>query len=243
MEKVILVDFFDTIMFRHVHPFQVIRRWCELIVEKIQLKTIDTEKLFSLRQRLIKILLSSEEVSEVRYDAWMSLLYKELVAVEAETIRKVALNDFLKICKEIEMAVEYGVQYPNRKLLNYLTKRKKKYRICIVSDFYLSKDELISFMKAKNIDTDLFDNIYCSHDYNATKEKGSLYDIVLKDLGFPTKVTMIGDNYNNDYLKAVEHSIRGGFCPRLLYKLKIKIKKKCGYDYGTHILKIQKKSA
>lgn len=235
MKRVILVDFFDTIMFRHIHPFQVIKKWAELVVERFEFEKIDGENLFNLRQNLKKELLLKSEINEVRYDEWMSFLYQTLVKKEAKKMENIEQDYFMQICKEIEMAVEYGVQYPNVKLLKYLSKCKKDYKVCIVSDFYLSKNELILFMKSKNIDIELFDNIYCSHDYNATKENGKLYDIVLKDLGSVSNVIMIGDNYNNDYLKAKGHGIKSFFCPRIIYKLCMKMKKLCRYDYGKHM--------
>ena len=47
--KYILVDFFDTIMFRTIHPFQLLDYWADNIKKKFDLK-ISSKELLKIRK-------------------------------------------------------------------------------------------------------------------------------------------------------------------------------------------------
>jgi len=235
-KDIYLVDFFDTIMFRHVHPSQVIKQWANVIQAKFLLQVSAEELVQKRRDCFVKI---REKKNEAEYQEVMMLLYDELSCCDALFAKRVGQAEFLSYAREVELATEVGVQYPNKRLLKQINNLKKKgVKICIASDFYFGKRELKYFMSAKGIDSVLFDEIFVSSDCNARKKDGTLYAHILSCLSCePAEVCMIGDNYINDRKQAQAHGISTEFHPRVIYKVCLRMKKKMQYDYSKHIAK------
>lgn len=225
--KILFVDFFDTIMFRHVHPFQILDRWSKLVIGKYSLN-ITIKDLNNLRKSIYSK--ASENSYEIKYADFIQNLYCELKPTDS-------FEDFCGYCLQLEEALEIGVQHPNSKFINFLKKQKENgVSIYIVSDFHLSESSLIKFLKAQNVDTTLFDGVYVSCDYNAKKANGTLYKFVLNKLNIdPSNVYMIGDDYNNDYVQAKKKGLNTIYKPRTIRKTITKIKRILKYDYTKHV--------
>lgn len=169
-KSVIFVDFFDTIMHRHVHPLAVMKK-----------------------------------VSELEVIGGGTRKYMEI-----------------------------GCQYPDKRLIGILTKYKKLgKRIYIVSDFDMGKAYYVDFLTAKNVDVNLFDDIFVSCDCGCSKENGNLYPYVLKKLEIEAKdVLMIGDNKKVDGTNANKWGIDSWIIPHYGIKLLSQLKRVIKYDYS-----------
>jgi len=138
---------------------------------------------------------------------------------------------------EIDIAVELGCQYPNRKMINYLWKLKKSgSKIYIVSDFYLPQKCYQIFLRHLKTES-LFDGIYVSEICNKTKRKGTLFDYVLKELSAnPADCLMIGDSRHSDVWMAQKHGIKAKWYFPFRHKVWTNISKQLHLDYGKRIV-------
>ncbi len=172
-KSVIFVDFFDTIMHRHVHPLAIMKKVSELVRS----------------------------------------------------------NGGGYLAREY---VEIGCQYPDERLIGILTRYKKQgKKIYIVSDFDMGKAYYVDFLTAKNIDVNLFNDIFVSCDCGCSKENGNLYPYVLKKLGIEAKdVLMIGDNKKVDGTNANRCGIDSWIIPHYGMKLLSQLKRFMKYDYS-----------
>lgn len=229
--RAIYTDFFDTLMFRHVHPFQVIERWARLLADKLDCG-ISEVMIYNWRMSH-----RSGQVAKM-----YSSLYEKLIS--ASTL-KLSEQDFHAVCLALECAAEIGCQYPNKSFLKWLRNQKESgVKIFIVSDFYLSKKELAVFLQARSIELSLFDDIFVSSDFNATKREGTLYDKVTEITGIdPAEVLMIGDNRESDIVMARRHGFHTRFRPNYLQHLKAKIKRTLGYDYSRRAFSLIRRDA
>lgn len=78
-------------------------------------------------------------------------------------------------------------------------------KICFISDMYLSKDFLFNILYRENC-IEIGEEIFVSCEHNASKDDGSLYDIV-KSLMGPSKWIHYGDNKYSDIKKAKHKGI------------------------------------
>ena len=202
-KKIIFVDFFDTLMMRYIHPFEIEKKLAELVIYKFDLD-ISANEFIALRKATISKL--STEKCYPTYDDLMSEVYNTVVK-HNNTLNK---KQFIDYCEKAEFALETAVQYPNSKLVHFLKKKKSHgSKIYIVSDFHLSGEKIKAFCHNKGIDTDLFDDIFVSSDFNAKKFDGTLYRKVLKKIGCDARdAIMIGDNPFSDYRMAKSNNIK-----------------------------------
>lgn len=194
-ESVILVGFFDVVMFRHVDAGQVVDRWATLLGKKFRsLADISVDDLVDAR--IASRVICLKGCAEVGYRRWMSVYYQLLVQRCPDLGGEISEDNFATVVHDLECAVEYGVQYPNIRLLKHLAEETRKgKRICIIEDYHLGKEDLLSFMQAKNVDTGIFSGIFVSCDHDARTEDGALYAVALDDLGVCGKnVVMMGDD-------------------------------------------------
>ena len=97
---------------------------------------------------------------------------------------------------EYEIDLELTLCYPREKMLSNIKEFKKQKNIILVSDMYLPKS-IIEKILIKCGYKNLYDKLYVSNDYNARKDDGSLFDIVLNDYDYKTMIH-IGDNKFSD---------------------------------------------
>ncbi|MCX8711451.1 hypothetical protein J3U57_03535 [Gilliamella sp. B3464] len=109
-------------------------------------------------------------------------------------------------CKEIEHEIAaLKVNKDIYQVYKYALKKKKK--IIITSDMYLSKDILINILHKNGYNK--YDHFYLSSETLVTKHNGTLYTLILNDLNItaPNTLLHIGDNYYSDYERAIEKGI------------------------------------
>lgn len=232
--SIYFVDFFDTIMFRCIHPLQVKERWAALVINKYKsLSPLNIDKLLQYLAEAEQEYRESHH--ECVYDCIMRNLYQKLCEICPKLSEESPTStEFAKLCMDIECAVEYGVQYPNMRLLKFLNvEAKQGKKLYIVSDFYLGKKELIKFLQAKNIDCSIFTDIFVSSDYDATKAEGTLYHTVLKKIGSGgNRVLMIGDNRKSDGSMAKASGLHTHIMMNRRVKIHNQLSKRFHFDYS-----------
>lgn len=231
MIKAIYTDFFDTLMFRHVHPYQVLKRWSNLLAQKIEHPEL-AESFYNFR-------ISNKEG---RYNRIYDSLYSKIQQYVQLLLDK---EEFIEICLNLECGVEIGCQYVNHRYLKWLEKQKaNEIPIYIVSDFHLGKKELVDFLIAQGVNPSLFDDIFVSSDYDCSKSNGSLYDRVTEITGFqPKDVLMIGDNKRVDIETAKKKGFNTKYRPNFFQHLKGRLKLRFHYDYSKRAFRAIRKSS
>ena len=111
---------------------------------------------------------------------------------------------------QIEMAVEKSVCFANPYFtpiwgeLQEMQKRGK--RVIAISDMYLNKGHLRELLDYVGV-RDIFEEIYVSCEYDASKSDGRLYEIVKEEMGERTRYIHIGDNPFADVKQAKKQGI------------------------------------
>lgn len=117
--------------------------------------------------------------------------------------------------KEKELELEYDTLYVNseiKELYDYALKRNKT--IIITSDMYLPFYFIKNVLKKNGFLK--YKQLYLSNQLNKRKDKGNLYDYIIKDLKvLPKTILHIGDNANSDYKKALEHGLKAVLYSRI----------------------------
>ena len=232
--KYIFTDFFDTIIFRRVHSYQISSQWAKALKYKYPcLMEFSDDDLIAFldgsRRSLYK------DFEEPPYNKVLGLVWEHLPVLHSYVDKESFVNQSLAI----DVAIELGCQYPNMHLINKFREYKKIYgsKIYIVSDFYLPATVYNDFLVQAGIE-DLFDDVYVSETCNCTKHKGGLYDYVLKDLSVDAKdVTMFGDSKHSDVLMARQHGIRAKHYFPLWHKIGTNISRIRKTDFAKHIVK------
>lgn len=206
-EQFVFVDFFDTIIFRHVTVKQAVHQWAVCLSRKYPCLE-DVSALVRMRREAFARV--RETIAEPTFLQAMASLYDALPQLKSVTSRE----EFAENSEQIEMAVEFGCQYPNRRLVARLSDMKRQgCKIICVSDFYLTAECLKRFLENCNISADLFDGMFVSCECGRSKARGDLYGYVMEKLGItdPASVTMIGDNPRSDR----ENALRAGLKSRM----------------------------
>lgn len=198
--KNILLDIFDTIVYREIDPEYTKKIWASQITKRFNLKAsmVDLYQWrFETEKKLGEKIHNEGNDWEFKYDDLLNLLYDEIILPSC----KIAKNIFKKIATEIEINIESSVQKPNLDIIKEIKLAKKEgKKIYCVSDMYLTKKMILEIFKNIGIDN-LFDDVFISCEYLKNKKSGLLFDIVLKTLkAKPEVCLMIGDNESSDYI-------------------------------------------
>lgn len=114
---------------------------------------------------------------------------------ELQKLLKLSSKQKMKYLK-YEIDLELSLCYPREKMLSSIKKLKKYKKIILVSDMYLPRT-VIEKILIKCGYKNLYDKLYVSNEYNARKDDGKLFDIVLNDYDYKTMIH-IGDNRHSD---------------------------------------------
>ena len=227
-KEVIAFDFFDTIMFRHVHSHQLMMQWSRAMKRKFcGLKNID---LVSLRQDIIKS--SNLNECEINYNVLVSLIYERLVA---QTIILPPKDEFFTASYLIDYSIDLATQFPNRNMVDVAKKLKSNgKRIVLITDYYLPGISYKKYLNQYGI-AEVFDKIYCSSDYGQSKYNGNLYKCVLDELAIePSKVLMIGDSKKSDYENALSQGMDAYRYFPVFHKLLTNYRKLTNYSFQKY---------
>lgn len=211
--KIIFTDCFNTLIGRKITPDNVIYNWAvEMNKEYNKFSSIDFFRLFhNCWSELKRNDFLEKEGSEflMNITEIFSLMYSVLAKysfVKEKAEKSFVANAFKKYFEE-----EHKSQYIKRRILNYLLrKRKKGFKIFIVSDFYCKANVLKKWLRKLNVNCDyLFDDIFTSYDLGKSKLTGSIYKEIIKIKNLdPKNIMMIGDNIKSDIFMARKYGIR-----------------------------------
>lgn len=205
--QTIFVDYFDTIAHRTVHPNHVIRLWAKLMIRELGLN-MKIDELYFIRKDSLSYLAKKNNswCIAVDYDKLIEEIYSRLDC--SNKLKNIPLKKFVICCKIADYQAEIKVQYLNDTTIDFLKELKEKnYKIYCVSDFHTSKQVLKNSLAFHKIQ-DLFDDVFVSSQYNASKHSGNLYPILLKKLKIEAaNVVMVGDNYTSDIQNAQKFGI------------------------------------
>lgn len=232
-KKAVFVDFFDTVVFRRVHSSQVIPRWAAAMIRKFpELGGFGEGRLLRERDGAYRAL--NGRFEEVPYDAAMRGLYEKL---PSDFQGKYAADCFVQTSLNIEISVELGCQFANRRMCRFLRTQKARGKMLVcVSDFYLPGGAYRLFLKNLGLEG-LFDHLFVSADCNRTKRKGSLYPYVLERLSLrASDVFMIGDSRVSDQRNAEKYGIRAHRYLPFFHKVLMRIRKHGRMDYKKRML-------
>jgi len=200
---VIFVDYFDTLAFRRVHPFEVLKIWACQARALLGVRCPAGE-LHLIRMAALESVGAPGAFPPLSYtyDAWLRALKDRL---DAASLLPPAMpfESFRDTALEIEERVELQCQYPNEDAFALLAEWKTAGKqLHIVSDFYMPRRSLLRALRAFGRE-ELFDGVHVSSELGATKQDGSLYRALLRDLRLnPRDVFMFGDNRGSDVLQA-----------------------------------------
>lgn len=191
-------DIFDTLIFR---PFLFPDDLFSML-EPLYRELFDQDNKFSvIRKRAEALLRESSIYSEITLDEIYDHI-SEIYLLDRDKLERI---------KNKEIELEISKCYSRQSVLNLfkmLLHIKKK--TIIVSDIYLDYDTIKAILDKNGIVG--YEKLFLSSVYRKTKQDGSLYGEVLKQLKvLPNRVFHIGDNYDSDYLQATRCHINAHF--------------------------------
>jgi predicted HAD superfamily hydrolase len=204
--RAVLIDFFDTVVTRTIHPEDVKRLASRKLASLLDGGTA-YDDLYAIRADLERELCKANAQAE--YDAEFNFLVlkdrlSEIIGARYPQYA-VFVNEWLI---DTELASECAVQRVDsdiRILLQEL--RQRKIPTYLVSDFYLPKSLFVLMLEHHGI-ADLFADIFVSSDDLLTKRSGRRYSKLLTQLAIPAEcLVMIGDNPEADIQQAMRHGI------------------------------------
>ena len=198
-EKIIFSDFFDTLVFRRISSFEVIKKWSAKVEKE---NALPARKFYKTYQKINVKLCAKKALKEIileeHFDVVLSKVYEKLSRKYKLPEKSVFINNVSELYfKEEEYALYLNEKY--EKFLRKLKEQGKK--IYLVSDFYCPSSMVRRWLKSLGVD-DLFDDIYVSCEYDKEKASGKLYDFILsKSDAAPEEILMIGDNrWSDNYM-------------------------------------------
>lgn len=229
-KKIVAFDFFDTVMFRHIHSHQLLGQWSKAFKQKFpSLENID---LHSMRLQCIHD--SGIDESEINYDVLISSIYEKIVHQNAG-IAVPSKEEFVSTSYLLDFSIDLATQFPNREIVNIAQKLKTQGKcIVLITDYYLPGKCYEKYLNQYGLRS-LFDKIYCSSDQGKSKYNGELYKYVLDELDMePSNILMVGDSKRADYENALKCGMDAYRYFPLIHKLATNYRKYTKYSYQKH---------
>lgn len=141
-KKYIFVDFFDTLVYRRVHSKQLLEQWAKALSIRLHTlkREISSDSLISLRIQAERELRKSYD--EPPYTEVMSIVY-----IRLHIDCYISKDVFIEASLDIDIAVELGCQYANKRMLRFLRRcHNMGFHIFVISDFYLPEKTYYDFL-------------------------------------------------------------------------------------------------
>lgn len=207
--ELICCDIFDTLLFRTTNdPTDIF-----LEIGKV-----------ACEQNVVYFPVSPEEFKHIRIEAEIEARRKaKKISFHSEVnlfeiykeFNSHFLTDIDRIIK-IEIEIEKRNLFINESIRTLLYEyHRKGTPIVLLSDMYLTLDQIKEILQSLQFDLDAISEIMISNMYKASKADGNLYKILLRKYHdiLPEKIIHIGDNLQSDFLNATKQGIKS-----LLYK-------------------------
>ena len=206
--QIILIDCMDTILYRDITLEAVLSLWAKRMGKEFG---VYNKFLYNYRCEVV----SSKMHNMVPIDDIYGEIYDH--CHHFGLIKQCSPNVFISSAHSMELEIELKHQYVIPQTVEFLERSKDLgAQIYCVSDFRLSKTDLIRFFSQKGI-SHLFTDVFSSCDIGKTKKHGSIYEHVLNSIHKdPSDCIMIGDNLKSDCINASKAGIK----PHLLERVK-----------------------
>lgn len=194
-KKVISSDIFDTLIYRLVAKPEDIFTLVQERYETLYNNLLPHDYLY-IRKFAEKSARENELSKEVLFNEIF-----EYMPYDSETI---------EILKSLEFQIEKENLVINDEVYLFLHNcYNNNLKVILTSDMYFSKKQLVDILTHIGCDISIFDNIFVSSQYKASKANSNLYKIILNDYNqvLPKEILHIGDNYFSDYIVARELQI------------------------------------
>lgn len=184
---IISFDIFDTLITRCVQKpvdiFSILGYWVEKTYH------IKSEKFFDAR-----IKAESDENRRLNENATLNDIYNVLR-------QKLGLNvEQCNLIKQKELTIESQYLIPRKEMVEVLKKLKLHgKKIWLISDMYLSKDTIKSFLEKCGINHSFYDEIYISSETQKRKDNSAIWREIAEKCK-ERKYVHIGDNLVSDYI-------------------------------------------
>lgn len=198
--ETVTFDFWGTLVLRRRHPelvkYATARRMWWALLGSQNDRGFTADDVYRARLQIESRLVREKPSHEYLLSEVIELLYRDLFKVEASSEL---------IHEEVQSEIHDEIKWtrPNNDLVNLFGLLQN--RNAIVSDFYMSRDQLRQIVDAhiKHVDPD---RIFVSSTENASKwNHGELFNAIRKGLNItPEKHLHIGDNHMSDVLNALE---------------------------------------
>ena len=117
-------------------------------------------------------------------------------------------KDKIAYLEQLELEIELENVLPRRDVVNLLCYAKKLGKeIILVSDMYMSKNQIEEMLKKSSIDIDLINDIYISSDYSMSKDDGTLWGYISEKYK-NRSIVHFGDNEISDGERAMAYGIK-----------------------------------
>ena len=224
----ILVDFFDTVMFREVHSYQLMKQWENAL--KAKFPELYDINLSSIRKHAINAI--GKEECAIPYNVLLNNIYNQI-----KDLVSFSFEDFYDVSIQVDKYIDMATQSPNKKILKVLKNlRKDGKSITLVTDYYLPAEVYNDYLSFFDLNG-LFDEIICSSDLQLTKSNGELYEYLIARYGSPENMIMIGDSEESDYKNAKKYGIDAIRYFPFAHKVKTNIRLRTGYKFKEYAAK------
>jgi len=204
------VDIFDTVLLRN-YKSEYFRFYelAKIVKSEFEL-SIPVQSIFYARveaARLAYYIYGDKQSKEPSIDYIYTLMFNVLgITPSGELLAKML---------SLELLYEKTQLSPNLPLINFLKKKKEQGALIIgISDMYLNSSSIVDLVYSNGEEL-IFDKLYSSADFKESKREGSLYEIVINDLGLnKDKFIHCGDSYHSDFVMANNYGISAVYTPR-----------------------------
>lgn len=198
--KLISVDVFDTLLLRAVAKPIDLFEWIWLEAERRDIVAISMfpKEYMKLRvemERRARLHATNREVTlDDIYGMYPAYITNDIIAL-----------------KELEIEFEKKYCYANPLVLQWLKEAKSQgCRLVLVSDMYLSSEDIKAILEANCVNLDLFEDVIVSNEHGCNKQNGELFDVLLQKYSDiqSSDILHIGDNKNADYEQPLKKGLQ-----------------------------------
>lgn len=204
-QKVVFVDFFNTVALRNMSPNDVIYDFSQRLGEKYSIEPSTVYRIFiRCKNRLAvgnfirygEAEYTFEDIIEKTFE-----ILKYLLPLNKQAFTKNALDCYIEAEAESMSA--------KQQTINILKKYKNEgSKIVVLSDFYCKKEVLRIWLEKMGV-SEIFDDIIVSCEHKKSKRSGRLYSVALSLENVRAEdVLMVGDSVRSDYRSAKKHRIK-----------------------------------
>lgn len=199
--KLISCDIFDTLLLRKfIEPNDVFEKVAEIAIEKkIINKNITPIDFMKLRMEAQRRARNRKKEDFGHREVSLEEIYNEF----PESFIKNELID-------LELNIEKEFIYLNDKVYKFLNYCKlKEMKVVLLSDMYLSSEQIKGILQNAGADLSIFDEIIVSCEYNKSKHERELFTVLINKYRTinTDEIIHIGDNYQSDYLNPLSFGI------------------------------------